>query len=156
MPYVELINLYPKLFLLRPAIERLVNFLAGKECKRVKKITIVVSDDKILNELKKKYFGEDLLTDTISFNFNQKNEPVEGEIYISIDRIKENAKDYNESFDRELVRVLIHSILHLFGYEDQTPQGKKQMEALQNFYLLQQDFKRFYRKRHTISGVDDG
>lgn len=155
MPYVELINLYPELFLLRPAIERLVNFLANKECKRIKKITIIVSDDKVLNELKKKYFKEDLLTDTISFNFNQKNEPVEGEIYISIDRIKENAKDYNEPFEKELMRVLIHSILHLFGYEDKTELGKKQMEALQNFYLLQQDFKRLYRKRHTLPGASN-
>jgi len=155
MPYVEIINIYPELFLLRPPVENLVNFLASKETKRVKKITIIVTEDEVLNDLKKQYFGEDYLTDTISFNFNKENEPVEGEIYLSIDRIKENAKEYNETFERELVRVLIHSLLHLFGYNDQTDVDRKQMEALQNFYLLQQNVKGFYRKRHKDSSGED-
>ena len=61
--------------------------------------------------------------------------------------IIENSKNYNVTFEQELARVIIHSLLHLMGYRDDKPRNKKQMTALQNFYLQQQDLKRLYRRR---------
>ncbi|MCK4296539.1 MAG: rRNA maturation RNase YbeY [Candidatus Marinimicrobia bacterium] len=147
MPCIKITNIHPNLFLLRPTIERITQSVASNEKKSIKNVTLVVTDDSTLSDLKIKFFGEDLITDTISFNYNEIGEPIEGEIYLSIDRIIENSKNYNVSFEQELARVIIHSLLHLMGYSDDKPRNKKQMTALQNFYLQQQDLKRLYRKR---------
>ena len=146
MPCVNIVNIYPKITLLRPSTERIVNSIASGEKTRVKLITIIVSDDEMLNNLKVKFFGEDYLTDTISFNYNSDNEPIEGEIYLSIDRIKENAQKFKITFNKELANIIIHSLLHLMGYNDEKPNDRKQMMALQNFYLQQQDLTRLTRK----------
>lgn len=147
MPYVKIINEHRKIFLLRPGIERIAYHVATKERVCIKSITLIVTDDKTLNDLKKKYFGEDMLTDTISFNYNENDEPIEGEIYLSIDRIQENAKQIKSTFEKELANVIIHSLLHLMNYNDNTPRNKKQMAAIQNFYLQQQNLSRLYRRR---------
>jgi len=147
MPCIEIHNLHPEILLLRPTTERITQDIANFEKKPIKKITMIVTDDETLNELKIKFFGKDVLTDTISFNFNADNEPIEGEIYLSIDRIRDNARRLQVPFIRELANVIIHSILHLLGYNDDTPRNQRQMEALQNFYRQRQDFKRLFRKR---------
>ena len=83
--------------------------------------------------MKKEYFNQDLYTDVIAFNID--HNPFEGEIYISHDRIKDNAKKFNQSFEDELKRILIHGSLHLCGYDDQTPQDKSEMTSLEENYL---------------------
>ena len=102
-------------------------------------ITIVLSDRKYLNSLKKKYFNLDVNTDVIAFNLEDENDCLEGEIYISIDDVKENAKDYSNSFNEEFSRVLIHGILHLTGYEDDSKEKKQIMRNLEDKYLLLSD-----------------
>lgn len=99
-------------------------------------ITIILSDRKYLNSLKKKYFNLDVNTDVIAFNLEDENDCLEGEIYISIDDVKENAKDYSNSFNEEFSRVLIHGILHLTGYEDDSKEKKQIMRNLEDKYLL--------------------
>lgn len=98
-------------------------------------ITIILSNDDRLYELKKKYFNEDLLTDVISFNLEEDGDPVEGEIYISLERIKENAIRFNQGIEIEFKRVIIHGCLHLIGFDDQTVKDKKKMTSLENYYL---------------------
>ena len=98
-------------------------------------ITIILSDDDRLYKLKKEYFNKDLLTDVISFNLEENGEPIEGEVYISFDRIKENAIKFNQSLEEELKRVIVHGCLHLLGFDDQTIKDKKQMTSLENHYL---------------------
>ena len=147
MPCIKVINIHPEIYLLRPTVERITNFIASREKTRIKSITIIATNDATLNDLKIKFSGQDLLTDTISFPFNNPDQPIEGEIYVSIDRIKENSKTYKTTFEQELARVFIHSLLHLMGYRDEKSNDKKQMIALQNFYLQQQDLSRLYRKR---------
>ena len=66
-----------------------------------------------------------MLTDTISFNLEDKCEAIDGEIYISLNQVSENAKEYNQDIGKELKRVIIHGFLHLVGYDDQTPGDKK-------------------------------
>ena len=100
-------------------------------------ISIILSNDEKLRQLKKQYFREDLLTDVISFNLEEKGNPVEGEIYISINRVSENAKKYKQDIEIELKRVIIHGCLHLLGYDDQTPEEKKAMTCLEDHYLSQ-------------------
>ncbi len=147
MPCIEIHNLHSDLLLLKPTTDRIAQHIANFEKKSIKKIVIIVTNDETLNKLKIKFFGEDVLTDTISFNFNADNEPVEGEIYLSIDRIRDNDQRLQIPFVEEFANVLIHSILHLLGYNDDTPRNRRQMQALQNFYRQQQDFKRLFRKR---------
>ena len=88
-------------------------------------INIIMTDDDSLRLMKKEYFNQDLYTDVIAFNID--DDPFEGEIYISHDRIKDNAKKFNQSFEDELKRILIHGSLHLCGYDDKTPKEKLEM-----------------------------
>ena len=99
-------------------------------------ISFILSDKKYLNQLKKKYFDIDVFTDVIAFNLEDENDCLEGEIYISIDDVKENAKIYSNSFNKEFSRVIIHGILHLVGYNDSNEKEKEIMTDLENKYLL--------------------
>ncbi len=145
MSIIEISNLYPEIQLLRPACEKICLAISKREKRSIQNINIIVSDDKTLNKMKMEYFGDDVFTDTISFNFNEENQAVEGEIYLSIDRIKENSKKYGIPFKIELANIIIHSILHLFGYEDDNMENKKQMEDLQNFYLGSHKISRLFK-----------
>ena len=98
-------------------------------------IFIIFSNDEKLRQLKKKYFREDVLTDVITFNLEEKGDPIEGEIYISLNRVSENAIKFKQDIGIELKRVIIHGILHLLGYDDQTPEEEKIMTRLEDHYL---------------------
>ena len=98
-------------------------------------ITIIFSNDSKLCKLKKEYFGKGVFTDTISFNLEEKGNPIEGEIYISLDRVTENSKIFNQNFIKECKRVIIHSCLHLLGYNDELPDEKAKMTELEELYL---------------------
>lgn len=147
MTVVKIFNNHPHYTLLKPAIEQVVSYIVNMEQQAVQSITFVASDDKTLNEMKVKLFGIDQLTDTISINYNEIDQPVEGEIYLSLDRIEDNARTFKVTFEKELALVIIHSVLHLLGYNDDNLNDKKQMQALQNFYIQQIKFPRLYRKR---------
>jgi len=98
-------------------------------------ITFVFSNDSKLRKLKKKYFRKDVFTDTISFNLEEKDDPIEGEVYISLDRVSENANIFKQDFITECKRVIIHSCLHLLGYNDELPKDKTKMTELEERYL---------------------
>lgn len=98
-------------------------------------LTIIFSTDTKLRKLKKEYFSVDMLTDTISFNLEEKGEAMDGEIYISLERVAENAITFEQDFDKECKRVIIHSILHLLGFDDQTSEDKIKMTQIEDYYL---------------------
>ena len=100
-------------------------------------ISIILSNDDKLLQLKKHFFKKDMLTDVITFNLEENGDPIEGEIYISLNRVSENAMEYKQDPDRELKRVIIHGVLHLLDYDDQTSEGKKTMTRLEDYYLNQ-------------------
>ena len=145
MPALSISNNYPNFQMLSPMVKSILQIITCGEKRTIEKISIIVTDDDTLNQLKKQYFNDDVLTDTISFNFNEIDQAIDGEIYISIDRIQENAEKYKTGFQRELALVIIHSILHLIGYEDYSPEDKQQMNRTQQLYLEQIPLKRLYR-----------
>ena len=95
---------------------------------------IFCSDEKIL-EVNKQYLNHDFYTDIITFDYVEKD-TINGDIFISTDRVKENASQFNVPFEEELHRVIIHGILHLLGQEDHTPKEEKQMRKKENEALL--------------------
>ena len=100
-------------------------------------ISIILSNDEKLLQLKKQYFQQDLLTDVITFNLEESGDPIEGEIYISLNRVTENAREFQQDLGQELKRVIIHGFLHLLGYDDQTSEEKKEMTRMEDQYLSQ-------------------
>jgi rRNA maturation RNase YbeY len=98
-------------------------------------ITFIFSNDDKLRKLKKEYFGEDVFTDTISFNLEEESDPIEGEVYISLERVYENAHTFQQDFITEYKRVIIHGCLHLLGYNDELPEDKTKMTELEETYL---------------------
>jgi probable rRNA maturation factor len=91
--------------------------------------------DKYILELNNSALKHNYYTDIITFELNYKNESIEGDIYISIDRVKENAQILKESFINELHRVIIHGVLHLCGYKDKSSKDSKKMREKENYYL---------------------
>ena len=110
------------------------NILNDKD-KNTASISIILTNDKKLLQLKNQYFQQNLLTDVITFNLEEDGDPIEGEIYISLNRVSENAIKFKQDIGIELKRVIIHGILHLLGYDDQTPEEKKIMIRMEDYYL---------------------
>ncbi len=100
-------------------------------------VNIIFCDDDFLLEINKAYLKHDYYTDIITFNLAEPNAPIQGEIYISVDRIKDNAADSGVSFENELHRVIFHGVLHLCGLDDSTPRNKAEMTGLENKLLNQ-------------------
>ena len=98
-------------------------------------VNIILENDEFLRNLKKIYFNQDVYTDVISFNLEDSEAPIEGEIYISLPRIIANAKKYRNSLNNEFKRIVIHGLLHLVGYNDLTNSDKKQMTSLEDKYI---------------------
>ncbi len=97
-------------------------------------ICIIFTTDKNLLDINKQFLQKDYLTDIITFSYSENNE-LSGDIFISIDRVKENAQKYDVSFRDEILRVIIHGILHLMGYEDYNDQDKQVMRNEENLLL---------------------
>ena len=108
--------------------------LLSEKCNDAK-ILIILSNRDYVSNLKKQYFNINVNTDVIAFNLEDKNDCIDGEIYISIEDVIENAKIYSKTFNDEFSRVIIHGILHLLGYNDKTKTEKKIMSALEEKYL---------------------
>jgi len=97
-------------------------------------ITFVFCDDPYLNSINVKFLGHDTLTDIIGFD-NTIGKQVQGEVYISIDRVTENARDFDVCFEDELHRVIIHGILHFCNYNDKTDLEKKLIREKEDLAL---------------------
>ena len=96
-------------------------------------INYIFCSDTYLHRINVEYLDHDTYTDIITFPYS--DETIESDIFISIDRIRENAKTFNVSFERELHRVMIHGVLHLLGYGDKTEEEQKAMRGREDFWL---------------------
>ena len=118
------------------SIIKLVSVVMKSEDIKTAEILLIFTTDNVLMELKKKYFNQEHFTDVIAFRLNDYNEDkVEGEIYISVPQVRNNAKQYNQAFNKELSRIIIHGSLHLLNYKDKTPQEKIMMTKKEDYFL---------------------
>ena len=117
------------------SIETIIKKILSKYNISDASISIILSNKTLLNKLKKDYFNLNHFTDVIAFNLEEKGESLDGEVYISIDDVSENSKEYRVDFNDEFKRVIIHGVLHLIGFEDNTKQAKKEMTTLENSYM---------------------
>ena len=96
-------------------------------------VSYIFCSDDYLHQMNVEYLNHDTLTDVITFPYN--DNPIEGDIFISIDRVKDNAQDLNIAFNDELHRVMIHGVLHLCGYTDETDEQESEMRQKEDEYL---------------------
>ena len=107
-------------------------------------ISIIFTNDELVSSLKESFFKINELTDVIAFRLNDYSEKnVEGEVYISVERVFYNAKKYNEKKTNEISRVLIHGILHLLNYKDNEKESKDLMTSKENHYMTKVDCECF-------------
>jgi probable rRNA maturation factor len=101
----------------------------GKYLPEVKKINInyIFCDDAYLLKINQDFLDHDTYTDIITFDLSEYEDELESEIYVSVERIEENAKHFETTFERELHRVIFHGVLHLCGYKDKSPEDEKLM-----------------------------
>lgn len=100
-----------------------------------KSVSYIFCTDNYLLKLNQEYLKHDTFTDILTFTLSGTSLPIISEIYISVDRVDENAKKLNESYENELHRVMIHGILHLCGYDDHSKNEKALMRSKENYYL---------------------
>ncbi|WAC11002.1 rRNA maturation RNase YbeY [Dyadobacter pollutisoli] len=100
-------------------------------------LNYIFCSDEYLLEINKQYLDHDYFTDIITFDNSEEDNILEGDIYISVDRVRENAETFHADFETEMRRVLIHGLLHLMGYEDSDESLKKAMRAKEDEYLIQ-------------------
>lgn len=106
-------------------------------------VTVIFGSDDLLSGLKKEFFHVDQYTDVIAFRINDYDKPhVEGEIYISLQRAKENAVKFKSQLNEEAARLIIHGGLHLLNYDDGTDDEKQIMTAKENDYLSQTNWRK--------------
>jgi len=122
-------------------------------------LNVVIVDNKKIQEINKEYRGKDAVTDVISFAFEEVND-VEydnvrflGEIYISYERCKEQAKDFGHSVKREFCYLAVHGLLHLLGYDHMVEEDKKVMRALEEEILNEYDITRWEKKTKRIKKI---
>lgn len=121
-----------------PERNRLKEFLAKKiemEGREVETINYIFCDDDYLLQMNQQYLKHDTLTDIITFELSPKGQPVVSDIYISVVRVKDNAKHFKVSFLDELLRVVFHGALHLIGYKDKSKEQLLVMRGKEDEYL---------------------
>lgn len=97
-------------------------------------LNYIFCDDEYLHKINVEYLNHDTLTDIISFDYSVGKE-LHGDIFISIERVADNAKDFEVTFKKELQRVMIHGILHYCGYKDKTEDEKQEMRSKEELYM---------------------
>ncbi|MBT8233475.1 MAG: rRNA maturation RNase YbeY [Saprospiraceae bacterium] len=115
-----------------------LNKIASDENKSIQLLEYIFCSDSYLLDINKTHLNHDFYTDIITFPLN--NDPLEATIFISIDRVVENAKTFKDSFENELHRVMVHGLLHLIGYNDKTEQEKEEMRSMENKALSERSF----------------
>jgi len=119
----------------RSQIKNLFRIIIKKEKHDVSEIKFVFCSDAYLLKINAKFLKHRTLTDVVTFPLSEPDKPLCADVYISIERVRENAQKFHGSFQSELHRVLIHGILHLCGYKDKTQTQKNEMRKLEDYYM---------------------
>ena len=118
----------------RTTLKKMIELLFRKENKSLERLYYIFCSDQKLLAINQQYLKHNDYTDIISFDLSS-NDAVNGEIYISIPRVKENAQKFDQPFYSELLRVIFHGALHLCGYRDKKQPDKAKMSEKESFYL---------------------
>ena len=108
--------------------------VAESEIRRIGDVNIIFCSDNYILDVNLKYLRHDYFTDIITFDYCENN-VLSGDLFISVDSVRENSVFYNTEFEDELNRVMVHGILHLIGYDDHTEDDQKVMREKENYYL---------------------
>lgn len=119
----------------RTELKRFLRFIFASEGIKLDSINFIFSTDQAVHRINKKFLGHDFFTDIVTFSLAGKGNPVIAEVYISIDRVRDNAILQGETFQRELHRVIFHGALHLCGYNDKSRSQMREMRERENHYL---------------------
>lgn len=111
----------------RAKLKKFIEASFRKEKKKLQSLNFIFCTDRDLLEINQEYLNHNYYTDIITFELSEKGRPVEGEVYISVDRVRDNSRQLKESNYKELHRVIFHGVLHLCGYKDKTMEEKKGM-----------------------------
>jgi|SRR6185436_19350557 len=124
------------------ALRKWIAAVVKREKFTIGEINYIFCSDKFLHQLNEQFLHHDDYTDIITFDLSTSPsaKKIQGEIFISVERIKENAKKFNTTFHDELHRVMIHGVLHLAGHKDKTKSDKSAMRKKENYYLNLRSF----------------
>jgi len=134
-PPIQFHFLLPVSFSKRTLAKEVIRDLFKKEKTKLEQLQYIFCSDEYLLEINKQHLQHNYYTDIITFDLSNKPNAVIGEIYISVDRVKDNAQNYEVSFKQELLRVIFHGALHLCGYKDKTQKDQALMRKAEDKYL---------------------
>ena len=115
-----------------------LKLVAESEIRRIGQINIIFCSDNYILDINQQYLQHDYFTDIITFDYCE-GEVLSGDLFISIDTVRENAIEYGTEFEEELNRVMVHGVLHLIGYDDHSDEDVAQMRKKEDYYLSLRD-----------------
>ena len=125
----------------------IIRYVFNLEKVKLYKVNIIFASDIFVSDLKKRYFLKDQWTDVIAFPLHtEKEEEIEGEVYISMPTAKENADKFNQAYEKEVARLIIHGTLHLLAYSDQSYKEKQNMSKMEKNILKEIRWKALFEK----------
>ena len=116
------------------ANNRWLKMVAGSEIRKIGDINVIFCSDNYILDVNMKYLQHDYFTDIITFDYCE-GKVLSGDLFISVDSVRENSIEFGTDFEEELHRVIVHGVLHLIGYDDHTEEEKKVMRQKENYYL---------------------
>lgn len=108
--------------------------VAESEIRRLRDVNIIFCSDNYILDINQRFLQHDYFTDIITFDYCE-GADLSGDLFISVDSVRENALEYGTEFDDELNRVIVHGVLHLIGYDDHTEEDISMMRSKENYYL---------------------
>lgn len=116
------------------ANNRWLKMVAGSEIRKIGDINVIFCSDNYILDVNMKYLQHDYFTDIITFDYCE-GKVLSGDLFISVDSVRENSIEFGTDFEEELHRVIVHGVLHLIGYDDHTDEDKKVMRQKEDYYL---------------------
>ena len=116
------------------ANNRWLKMVAGSEIRKIGDVNVIFCSDNYILDVNMKYLQHDYFTDIITFDYCE-GKVLSGDLFISVDSVRENSIEFGTDFEEELHRVIVHGVLHLIGYDDHTDEDKKVMRQKEDYYL---------------------
>ncbi len=128
-------QVHPHLRLHEPTLRSLIRHVAAEEGGTLGTLTVVLADHETVLTLNRTYLDHDYITDVLAFDLSDTPDRLDGEIYVDLDTAAERHDEFGATFEDEALRYVVHGLLHLLGYDDDSPAGKAAMRRLENEYL---------------------